>query len=90
MAQETINLYTALREMDKAKQPFSVQFVEYSRTKQTGGAIRKLHNVLTVGQQKGSQTNNMIAFKQADTPDGDIRRCWIWAIQEFNGKTITL
>jgi len=85
---QTIDLYQALKEMREAKTPFSVEFVTYSTTRQTGGEHVKMKNVLEAGQQANDNKNAMIAFREADKLDGKHRRCYIWSILKFNNKKI--
>lgn len=85
---ETANLYEALAEMRTTTTPFTVTFVTYSKERQTGGEVVTMKNVLVGGQQQNEYKNFMISFRQADSSELVQRRCYIHAIQYFNGKKI--
>lgn len=84
----TIDLFQSIKEMRESKKPFSVEYITYSTTRQTGGEVVKMKNVLEVGQQANANRNQMIAFREADKVDGNIRRCYIYSVQKFNNKKI--
>ena len=85
---KTIDLFQALKEMRESKAPFSVSFVTYSTTRQTGGELITLNNVLVGRQSSNANINSMIAFKSAENKDESIRRCYIWSIVSYNNQKI--
>lgn len=76
--------------MRAATTPFSVSWVTYSRTRNEGGKIERMKNVLVSGQQANININDMIAFREADKPEGKMQRAYIWSLLEFNDKKIIM
>jgi hypothetical protein len=82
---ETMGLYEALKVMRDSSKPFSVEFCTYSKTRQTGGEIKRFDNVLVAGQQDSDVRNMMMGFKRVDDADAKPERCYIHSIMYFNG-----
>jgi hypothetical protein len=86
--EQTMNLYEALREMRKATTPFSVEFITYSRDRKTGGKRIFIENALCASQQENVLEDKLQGFKKVDNPDEPVRRCYIYSILKYNGKTL--
>jgi hypothetical protein len=90
MAEETINLYDALKWMDKQKTPFRIEFIKTSLDKQSGGQIKVIPQALRGANQKNSVDEHMVGFRDMNHPDDPPVHTYIYSLCYLNGKKIVL
>lgn len=88
--EETINLYEALRWMEKQKQPFRIEFIRTSLTEKSGGSIKVINRALVGANQKNRNERYMIGFKDMDYPENAPIHTYIYSLCFLNGKKIVI
>ena len=82
---QEIDFYKAIALMRKETLPFTVVFVHLSLSKNEGGGLDKLENVLVGALKKNMQARFMIGFKD---PKGlEIRHIYLHSILELKLQT---
>ena len=87
MNAETMNLYEALREMEATKDPFSITFDSYSKTRGEGGERIRYDNMLFAGR-KESEHYELVLFRSV--LDDSLLNVHLYSLVMFNQSLLII